>query len=319
MANALIFSDYHFHLWKNFNKGNSRIKFQLDTFELLLKRAFSLKVPIFFAGDMFHTPSELNNELLSLVLPRILDIFRKYPVEFYAISGNHDLAGGNTYSRRSSSYINTFANSIRTFHVVDFETTIIGDIALHGIPYISFNQDYPDVLDSIKVVEGKFNILMNHTDYQGQKDTNGIVIGRGENLSRDMFKKFDLTLSGHVHKAGHLFGSVYSIGAPFQQRLSDMGGDFGYWTLKKGFKLQFHSLDGPKFRFYEDPKEITNTTDYWIKKPKDEVIDKDPGLDSQNLGNKRKVLKRYLKATHVRSKSKAQVLTGLLNDIGDEI
>lgn len=316
---AVIFSDHHFHLWKSFNKNNSRIKYQLDTFEKVLSTAFSLKVPVFFGGDMFHTPDGLNNELLSLVLPRVLDIFRKFPVDFYAISGNHDLAGINSYSRRSPSYINTFANSIRTFHVIDFETVIIGNIALHGVPYINYNQGYGQVLDNIQLVDGKFNILMNHTDYRGQKDTNGIVIGRGENISREMFSKFDLTLSGHVHKPGLLFGNVYSIGATMQQRFSDMGGDFGYWTLKKGFKMKFHSLGGPQFRYYEDPKEITNDFDYWVKKPKEVVIGEDYNLDSQGLKSKRKVIAKYLKSIHNRSKSKARVLYELINEIQDDI
>jgi len=195
----------------------------------------------------------------------------------------------------------------------------VGDVALHGVPYINFNQDYGDVLDGIKLVEGKYNILMNHCDYQGQKDTNGIIIGRGENISRRMFDKFDLTLSGHVHKGGPLFGNVYSVGATAQQRLSDMDGDFGYWTLKKGFKMQFHSLRAPQFKYYEDPKEIDNDYDYWVKKPKDEVIAEEHSLDSKDLKSKRKVLKKYLKSIHSRSKSKAQVLTGLLNEIEDDI
>jgi DNA repair exonuclease SbcCD nuclease subunit len=280
-----------------------------------MTQAHSLKVPIFFPGDIFHTPDGLSNSLMSLVLPKLLELFYKYPVDMYAISGNHDLEGLNSYTRRSSSYITTLSNTIKRFHVIDFDTEIIEDMALHGVPYINFNEDYADVIGGIKIVKDKFNILMNHCDYKGQKDTNGIIIGRGENITKGMFKKFDLVISGHVHKPGHLFGNVYSIGSPFQQRLSDMGGEFGYWTLKKSFKMKFHELQTPKFRFYEDKKEINNLTDYWVKKPKENVTDDTAKITMDDLGDKRKILKRYLRYIHNRSKSKARIINQLLTDV----
>lgn len=291
---------------------------QLETYEWLLKQAFALKVPVFFPGDMFHTPDGLANSLLSLTLPKIIELHLRYPVDMYAISGNHDFEGLNSYSKRSSSYINTLANTIKRFHVIDFDTVIVGDLAVHGVPYINFNQDYPDVVEGIKLVEGKFNILMNHADYKGQTDTNGIIIGRGENITKNMFDRFDMVWSGHVHKPGHLFGNVYSIGSPFQQRLSDMGGEFGYWTLKKNFKMQFHPLRRPEFRYYEDRKEVDNDYDYWVKKPKEEVTDSTARVTIDDLGNRYKVLDQYLKYIHNRSKQKRKILRDILTKVEND-
>jgi len=288
---------------------------QLGVFEGLLKQAMGLKVPIFFSGDIFHTPDGLSNELLNLVLPNLLELFRKYPVDFYAITGNHDAESFNTLSRRSNSYITLLANSIQRFHVIDFETVIVGDLAVHGVPYITMNQDYPEIIEGIKIVKGKFNILMNHADYRGQKDTNGVVIGRGENITNDMFDKFEMVWSGHVHKPGLLHNNTYSIGSPFQQRTSDMGGEFGYWTLKKKFRMQFHELRTPRFVYYEDRSEINNGIDYWIKKPK-ENLEQDPDLITlEDLKDRKQVIQQYMRFSHNRSRSEKLILTQLLAEI----
>ena len=292
---------------------------QLNAYRTVLQVAMKYDVPLLFGGDIFHTPSGLSNELLSLALPELLELYRVYPVPTYAISGNHDQEGINSMNRRSPSYINTLANSIKHFHVIDFETRDLGNIVVHGIPYINYNQGYEEVIEMIDIVPGKYNILMNHADYKGQKDVNGVVIGKGENINENNLAKFDLVLSGHVHKAGWVRNNILSIGAPMAQRLSDMGGEFGYWTLKNGFKLKFHNLALPNFRYYEDESEIDNDTDYWIKKPKEVVVDENEMvINPKDLGDKMALIKQYCKTMNIKSRTKRVLLQRLIHGSHDD-
>lgn len=316
---ALLFSDLHLYIWPKFNKDNYRTKYYLSVLDKLFKKASRLNIPILFSGDLCHTPEGLSNTLLSMLLPFLLDLFNKYPnVHFYAISGNHDFEEVNSYYKRSPSYINTFANSIENFHIIDFDQHEFKKFAIFGIPYINFNEDYMDIIEKFKPIPGKCNILMNHNDYSKQQDVNGIIIGRGENISEEGFGKFDIVASGHVHKAEHLRNNIYSIGSPYQTRLTDLGGKFGYWLLTDNFKMKFKTIKGsPVYRLYKDPSEITNSFDCWIKQPReDEEIEKiaESAVDAED---RVQVLNYYFKMSGTKAKSKKLFLRNLIAQIDD--
>jgi DNA repair exonuclease SbcCD nuclease subunit len=299
--------------------GGRRLRGQMETLELLFKQAHASKVPLFFNGDLFHSPIGLTNDLLSVVLPEIIQLFHRYPIDFFAISGNHDIEGINTKARRSPSYINTLANSIETFHNLDFETVEFDDFAVHGIPYLTHNTGFAEAVEEIKIVKGKFNILMNHGDYKDQKDTNGIIIGKGENVDEDLLEeKFDLVLSGHVHKQGHIRKNIYSLGSPMQHRLSDMGGTFGYWSLKNKFRLEFKELlDTPKFRFYTKDSDKDNDIDFWVKEVKGDAEVNEMLEDELDFQDQTEIGRQYLNHVGVTARSKRALLKEILTEIAD--
>ena len=316
----VIFSDAHFHLWKNHNPNNRRTRKQMAAVEKIFKIAFNEKADLVFTGDMFQDPESLNNSLLSLVQPWFIELFNKYPVNLYGISGNHDMEETNSFKRRSPSYVFTLSNTIRRFNCIDFESVVLEDrgIALHGIPYITHNESIMDLINSIVIDPKLYNILLLHTDFQGQKDTNGLVIGKGSNIVEEDLKRFNLVLSGHIHKKGKVRENIYSVGSPYHTRLSDMGGSFGYWLLSrtdKGLKLKFKELDeGPKFGFME---EHNDPEMFLVPKPKNkaELMEASQTLD---LSDKPKLISDYLKWSGDRSKSRRKYLKDLIERVRDE-
>jgi DNA repair exonuclease SbcCD nuclease subunit len=309
---AIIFSDIHLHSWAKFNRDNYRLKNQLDTLEHLFQVAFRSKVPIIFGGDMFMDPESLKNSLLSVSLPFIQDLFRKYNVDFFAISGNHDLESENSLSRRAPTYINTLANTIESFHNIDFDSADFGDWVLHGVPYLMFNRGIMDHINSITLDKSKFNILLLHTDFKGQVDTNGFAVGKGENISESGLRRFDLVLSGHIHKPGLVKNNIFSIGAPMQIRLSDMGGKFGYWVLDDKFKLTFREInDTPKFRLYEKESEVENDFDFWVKIPREDDLTVMLSTDI-DLSNREELIKQYLRWKGIKGYSYFKTLMDLV-------
>jgi len=316
---GIWFSDIHLYYWTKYNSDGRRLQGQLDVLEFLFKQAYTYKVPLFFGGDLFHSPVGVSNTLLSAVLPRLLELFNIYPINLYAISGNHDLEGINTLKHRSPSYVNTLANSIENFHNLDFTSFEAEDFVVHGIPYLTNNEGFGEAVNKIAIIDGKFNILMNHGDYYGQKDTNGIIIGKGENVNEKALEKFDLVLSGHVHKAEHLRKNIYSIGSPMQHRLSDLGGAFGYWTLKKRFKLAFKEITTtPKYKMYSSESEKDNDTDFWVKEPKADIEINSMLEDEVDFQDHLDIGKQYLKAMSVKSRAKKRLLMEILNQVEEE-
>ncbi len=315
---AILFSDIHLYDWSKYNKAGKRLRGQMGVLEFLFQQAFKYKVPLFFGGDLLHSPIGVSNSLLSVVLPHILELFNRYPIDFYGISGNHDIEGINTKDRRSASYINTLANSIPRFHNLDFESVEFEDFKVFGVPYLTHNIGFEEAIKNIEVDTTKFNILLNHGDYKGQKDTNGIIIGKGENVNEKDLEKFDLVMSGHIHKGGHLRNNLYSIGAPMQHRLSDKGGTFGYWSLKNRFLLDFKPITNtPEFRMFDSEGDKDNDFDFWVKTPKADSEINDMLEDEIDFQDPPTIGTQYLEAMGVKSRGKRLLLNEILTEIAD--
>jgi len=311
---GIVFSDLHLHNWTKFNEDNKRLYFQLGVLERMMRIAFKNDVPVFFGGDLYHQPLSLDNELLSMTLPVMRQIFNKYPADIYAIAGNHDLSKVNSIKRRSPSYINTLANTFKNFHVLDFDFHEEEDYVVFGVPYIHFNEGLMEHINSLSWPANKKAILLLHTDFRNQEDTNGIVVGKGEGLTERDFERFHLVLSGHIHKREHLRKNIYSIGAPMQIRLSDMGGSFGYWVLDDDLSMRFRDLHGPEFKFYTDEEEISTDTDFWVKAPKtDEELSLD-AIDFIDLSDRKKIILKYLTSMGEKSKTKKRYLLKIIEE-----
>jgi DNA repair exonuclease SbcCD nuclease subunit len=310
----IAFSDIHFHVWGNFNTHNRRVIAQMEIVERVFQIAHSRKCPILFLGDMFHDPDSLSNDLLSMVQPWFIELFNKYSVHFFAISGNHDMKETNSFKRRSPSYINTLSNSIRNFQNLDFHSITHEGMTYHGVPYITHNEGIMDYIESIELNPDTPNILLLHTDFRGQKDTNGMEVGKGTNINEKGLKKFDVVLSGHIHKPGKLRDNIYSVGSPCQLRVSDMGGEFGYWICRDNLKMDFKSFDKvPEFKYYSEGDK-TDDFNFWVKKP---ISDSQTfqELKTFSLTDKQKVTSEYLNFIQEGSKTRKRYLLNLIKRI----
>lgn len=313
---AIFFSDIHLHIWGKFNENNRRTKSQFKIIENLFALAHRYKAPIIFTGDLFHDPESLSNELYSMFQPWFNGLFRLYPgVTFYGLSGNHDMRNANTLRLRSPSYIHTLSNSINRFRCIDFDSVELDDkTMIHGVPYLTHNEGIMEAINKCNTSTPHTHILLLHTDFKGQKDTNGIEVGRGEGIDEEVFTRFKHVISGHIHKPGKVRKNIISVGSPCQMRSSDMGGDFGYWVLEDNFKMVFKPITyTPEFKYYDKESE-TDNFHFWLKRPVDGVtIEKESR--SFNLTSKADIVDAYMQYEGIQSKSKSRYLKNLLSKV----
>lgn len=310
---AIVFSDIHFHLWEQHTK---RFDAQLQVFEHLVKLSDKNECPLLFGGDMFHTPKDIKNSLLGILIPFFKATFEKYPkAKIYAISGNHDQATENYVDNKAPSYVATLAQIIPNFECIDFKWKNLNGFSVYGIPYLSHNIGLEDLVkDAAKKIAFKdLNILMVHTDFKGQKDTNGIVVGQGQNFKESTLSPFDLVFSGHIHQRAKLRDKVYSIGSPLQLRLSDKDSRFGFWIVADDNEVRFREIEfTPKYRTYTNPSEINNETDIWVKLPRS--VDELTGGEVRPLSNK-EIVNQYLLDMGIKSKLKRVKLKEIVNKV----
>jgi DNA repair exonuclease SbcCD nuclease subunit len=312
---AIFFSDIHLHKWE---QHISRFDGQLKVLEHIVKDADKYQCPLFFAGDMFHTPKEIKNDLLESIVPYLQWLFKKYPsVVMYAISGNHDQASDNYRDKPSPSYIRSMSHIIRNIRVLDFTKYEDSEIEVFGIPYLSWNIGLQESVNEINPTPGMYSILMIHTDFKGQTDTNGVIVGKGHNFKEEIFTKFDLVVNGHIHKKGKIRENILSLGSPLQLRLSDKGGKFGYWQLNPKFRMRFSEIDfTPKYREYKSSSEIDNPNDIWVKIPTEQsLVEESEGVeDSTNLMD---WVNGYIKTRKIISKRKKKLLKEIIHKAND--
>jgi len=312
---AIAFSDLHIHNWKQHNGDGGRIYHHLGVLSVVRKAARKKGVPLLFGGDFAHSDKHLSNKWLSIVLPFLKKKFNKVP--FYGISGNHDQSESMTYSHYSPNYVHTFSQIFKDIHCIDFKTTELRDFVIHGIPYLKYNIGFDQALkDRVKDRSStKKNILVIHTDLHGAKDTDGRVIGSVDNIPEDMdkyFRKFDLVLCGHIHSPQQLGENLLMLGAPLQQRKTDMGSSLGYWEIYSDMSYEFVKIKKtPKFKYYNEGDKI-NDFHYWIKVEEFELEEEEEEVSFGKKTSKTKLATRYLKKQGIQDKDKKKVLIDVL-------
>ena len=310
---ALVFSDLHINLWAKFNQDNRRT---LDSFRVLQSLndvCKDLQVPALFCGDLLHKPEVLDQELGNLIMD-----YLKFnaPKKVYAISGNHDLNGINSFDRPKKSWLHFFAHSLKWLDVMDFQFRKLNDkVMVHGVPYIDHNINLSKYLKSMELDKKYKHILLLHTDYPGAKDTDGRVIDSAENININMLNRFDLVLCGHIHKPQRLGKKVYMIGAPIQQRRTDKNCKMGYWELYSDLSMKFVPLKGfPRFIDVETEEEIKDDGNYYTVVPKTTRVEVSTKHKITKQLSKKKLAKRYLKEKGIKDKVKENLLIKVLKE-----
>lgn len=314
---ALLYADAHNHSYKQFNVDEARTHKNTKLQAKIYKRAKKLKVPVLFAGDLFHNPKHLTNELLNIYLPALFKWHEKSHT--YAISGNHDQSRQNIPGSPSPSYITLLDKIIPNFHCIDSRSIDLGPFVLHGIPYMTMNIGFMETMASFKLSKKKPNVLMVHTDLHGARDTNMREVKTVSIIPDNMaavFKDFDLVISGHIHLHQELVPKqVLMLGAPMQQRKTDKGTDMGYWELYKDLSYKFVPLEGPEFIELEPDEKAPDDYHFYYSKPKPRTklkIARNKGTKLKD--NTRKLVKEYAKAEGIEDKDKITRLTKTLKE-----
>lgn len=319
---AIITSDWHLHDWKQFNKDDERIHRNQDLILDIVSKAEELRVPILFAGDMFHTPESLSVKTLDMYMRFFRRLVDNFSFKLYGIPGNHDIYGTSVAGKNPYSSFNAICQAFPThFENVAYEYLILDDynLALCGIPYLTYNRDFMKVVNlmgsDLSIPEYQ-NILLIHTDLHGALDTDGREVGSVENIPRNLgeaFSKFDKVFAGHIHKHMPLWNDkVYMIGAPNQQRRSDGDCSMGYLILYDDGTVVFEVVGSPEFRYYKEGDKIDDYN-YWTKIQESKIVKKKKKQDFNPTNDRSSLAKAYIRSEGIKSKRKLNELINVLN------
>lgn len=246
--------DLHIHDWNTFNQDLYRTKMLLTWFKELVINAHKEKAKVLIAGDLFHNPSHMSNELFRLVNQTFSEIQYRVGYEtVLCVSGNHDRDGDDPI--KSPSWVKTFSGMYSFLKCIDFRKIDLWDTEVMGIPYLRDDVGLGNAMKVFSQNKHDTNrILLIHKELAGAEDTNGMKCERKGDQSKlsTFFQNFDYVVCGHIHKPQLLRKNILMCGSPMQMRVCDMGTDMGYWVLDKhGF--EFHKAELPEFRYEGDP------------------------------------------------------------------
>jgi DNA repair exonuclease SbcCD nuclease subunit len=313
---AIAFSDLHIEDWKSYSKDHSRFKYITKFLNFIFIKASDYNIPILFAGDLFENSKYLSNYILN----HFLEPFHQHDPIFIAIAGNHDQSELNTNENISPNYISFLKTVTNSTTYLDKSGVYLDshNIYVHGIPYISGNKGYGQMVDEAnrKAITYKGNhvcrtILMIHSDVTGAVNTSGFTYDGVEGIpknTREFFHGFDLVLNGHIHKPQKI-GKIQILGSVYQQKINDMGTDMGYWLIYPDLSLKFKKAKFPEFKEGE-PEDDYN---FYIKKKKKITLTQNKYDFDRNL-DRTKLAKNYLKAINVKDSFKLKLLIKYLND-----
>lgn len=321
---AVAFSDVHIHNWKTHNKDGLRTKAHSRAVLEIGGIAKDLGVPVLFPGDWGHAFGKVDLELWEIFID-IVEIWRanKYPA-IIGITGNHDQESANydedQQSRSTWKIISRIWPDV--FINVDFAELDQDNFRVFGIPYLTYNKSFDKWVTQFKgrLAKTNTNILMVHTDLHGATEATGREVGTVEGIPDDMqeyFRGFDIVLSGHIHTPQKLGKRILMVGAPLQQKRSDIGSDYGYWIIEaEGHKVHSKFIplfDYPKFVQLQPGEEPAGDGNYYL--PPEEVV-KDEQVDTgfSNTVSKEKLVKRYFRSIGEKSVSKKKALINILTE-----
>lgn len=328
---ALITSDWHIHDWKQFNKDDVRIDDNKLLIADMFLKAEELKLPIFFAGDLTHTPQALSVKTLDTYM-EFFGLATAIKYKLYGIPGNHDIYGTSYVNKPIFSTFNSFCRAFPSqLNNISFKAVALNDpqLIVCGIPYITYNADFEKAVDRARHVTEQVaktrtsvfkKILLIHTDLHGALDPDGREVGTVENIPQNLgkfFKGFDKVFAGHIHKFGALWGDkVYMVGAPNQQRKSDSGCDMGYLLLYDDGTVKQVKTEYPEFRYYKEGDEIDDYH-YWTKVEESKVERKKKTVGFSPTKDRSSLAKAYMKNEGVKSKRRLTELIDVLNKAHD--
>lgn len=228
-------SDWHLGISVH---GKSMIDEQLHFKDELLKIITDNKIDaVISAGDIFDS-SVSTSEAIRLYNDIATSICLDMNIPLIVIAGNHDgaarLSSMHELLKKSGLYVTGKLTK-------DIEPIIIENAALYPIPY--FNTDeiralFPD--KEIKTYEeamntvckhiyenmdtSLFNIAIAHAFVNGaaiSDSDRSAVIGKALSVSKDIFKNFNYTALGHLHRPQNVSDNIRYSGSPIKYSFSE--------------------------------------------------------------------------------------------------
>lgn len=330
---AIAFSDVHINLWSKFNTDNKRTLYGFKAIEHIKKQCLKKGIPALFLGDLLHKSESIDNDLFSILVDKFIELGEEPFWNCYFIEGNHEIKNKNELLKigkagepnqyTSPGFIQSLSKLFSWLRPIDGYQTLYGGYKVWGISYLDHNKNLNKHLTEIilRFNQNDKNILLLHTDYPGAKDTDDREIGSSENINVNLINKFDLVLSGHIHKPQRVSKKVYIVGATNQQRRTDKNCDMGYWIIYSDLSMKFKSLSRkfPKFIDVENEEDIKDDGNYYTIIPKKNLVATEQRTNKINANlSKTKLARRYMKEKGINDKGKAKLLHKLLKDSNDD-
>ncbi len=202
-----------------------------------------LDVPLFHAGDNFTARTSQPLEVLN-VFKEILDELEEKRVVMFAIAGNHCKVD----QEDERSYLTAFERHPNLKVFSKQESVDFGDIVIHFLPYFKENGSYKERLESLQPIENKKNLLLTHIAVNGVKNNDGS--GVENDLSKDLFDRYDLTMVGHYHDESWIGDKIWYFPGSYQANFGE--------STKKGCVIVYDDLS-TEFIQLKFPKFIKHT------------------------------------------------------------
>lgn len=233
-------------------------KFYRDTFFPTLKE--NNITTLLILGDTFDRRKYVNFYSLKRTKDMFFDPLHQMGIEVHMLAGNHDTYFKNTNEVNSvdlllREYDNiNVIDSPQTIHLNYGETT--SDVCM--IPWIC-PENYNNCMEEIKNTSA--TLCMGHFEIAGFAMYRGMPSEEG--LSRELFRKFDMTFSGHYHHKSSA-DDIYYLGNPYELTWQDYNDPRGFHLFDlTSRELQFVQNPNRMFHriLYDDKQEtITEIT-----------------------------------------------------------
>lgn len=233
MSKVIIFSDWHIHDYKQYNKDGSRLDNTLrvlDAIGVLSEQTGINKV--IFAGDLYDTQKVLLTVVVNKTVKKFKEFFEKHPdITFYAISGNHDYATKNLKDSPAVTALSHLETIFKgRFVVFDNQSIEIEKgIWIHGVPYYEYKEHFDwklqDRVNFVNDLGGerqdpdKHYLFIHQTPKGlGNEMIPYDVVPRDKNI-----KVFEHTYCGHIHERQELEKWFTIVGNSIHRDLADAG------------------------------------------------------------------------------------------------
>ena len=228
--NIAIITDQHF------GARNDSIHF-LDYYEKFYRDTFFTTIDengidtVLILGDTFDRRKYINFFTLKRSREMFFDKLYAKGIQVHMLAGNHDTYFKNTNDVNS---VDLLLQEYSNINVISKPTIInVKNTNICMVPWVC-PENYNDCMSVIS--DTNADICMGHFEIQGFAMHRGMPSQEG--LSRELFRKFDFTFSGHYHHRSSSDG-IHYLGNPYELTWQDYNDTRGFHL----FDLSTRSLD----------------------------------------------------------------------------
>ena len=196
---------------------------------------------VFCLGDTFDKRKSINFLSLESAKEMWFQPLKDLGCDVYMILGNHDIYYKNTLKVNAPKHL---LGEFDNITVIDEPTHLTFDgKQILFLPWMC-DENKEESLEMIR--ESNANVCLGHLELNGFEAIPGVHMEHGDDP--EIFKKFDLTCSGHFHMKSRQ-GNINYLGNPYQLYWNDFG-------AKRGFHIL--NTDTLTLKFHKNPYNIFN-------------------------------------------------------------